>query len=319
MFENQHAVQYGYRLLHPTKGDFGFLNSIEPHSHSPFNTVKLMITIGKINTLKVTKLQGREIYLEGSDARKILLVDKRPPANLQLGASVNAFVYVDSEEHLAATLHMPLAQVDEVAWLKVVSINYYGAFLDWGLAKNLLIPFGEQLAEMEVGRFYLVKLFMDDKGRIAATAKIDKYLAEEAEDSDGFEVGQKVDLIIAEKTELGFKAIINNSHWGLLYQNELFQPLMKGQKLAGYIKQIREDKKIDLILNQAGYGKVDPVTELVLNKLKAANGVLMVSDKSPPEVIYQEFAVSKKVFKQAIGALYRQQLIVIEDDSIRLP
>lgn len=225
---------------------------------------------------------------------------------------------MDAEGHLAATAKIPLAQAGEFAWLKVVSINYYGAFLDWGLAKNLLAPFGEQIGEMEVGQSYLVKLFLDDKGRVAATAKIDKFIADEVDEPAEFKIGQKVALLIADKTELGFKAIVNNSHWGLLYQNELFQPLRKGQKLDGYIKQIRDDKKIDLTLNQPGYSKVDPLAEKILARLKENDGVLPLSDKSPPEAIYAAFGVSKAVFKQAIGALYKQQLIKIAKDSIRL-
>lgn len=277
-----------------------------------------MINIGKINTLKVLKQQGHEQYLEDGASRKILLVDKKLPPNCQTGDNLDVFVYVDSEGHPVATAQLPLAQVDEVAWLKVVSINYYGAFLDWGLAKNLLLPFGEQLEEMVVGEAYLVKLFLDDKGRVAATAKIDKFIADEVADPDAFHSGQKVSLLIADKTELGFKAVVDNSHWGLLYQNEVFQPLEKGQKRVGYIKQIREDKKIDLTLNQPGYGKIDPLAEQIMAKLKVSGGVLQISDKSPPEAIYNAFGVSKKAFKQAIGALYKQQLINIEKDAIRL-
>ena len=203
----------------------------------------------------------------------------------------------------------------DIAWLKVVSLNYVGAFLDWGLPKDLLVPFSEQYHEMEVGRSYLVKVFLDDKNRIAATTKIDKLLSDESVD---FEVGQKVSLIIADKSDLGVKAIINNSHWGMLYENELFQPVRKGQKLDGYIKQIREDHKIDLSLHQPGYGKVVSLTDKIIAKLKANNGVLMLSDKSPPEAIYATFGVSKKVFKQAIGALYKQQLITIDKSGIKL-
>jgi len=196
-----------------------------------------------------------------------------------------------------------------------VSLNYVGAFLDWGLPKDLLVPFSEQHHEMEVGKSYLVKVFLDDKNRIAATTKIDRFITDESVD---FEAGQKVSLIIADKTELGFKAIVNNTHWGLLYQNELFQLLKRGQKLDGYIKQIRDDGKIDLILYQPGYGKVVSLTDNILNKLKQNNGTLMLSDKSPPEAIYAAFGVSKKVFKQAIGALYKKKLITIDKNGIKL-
>ena len=274
-----------------------------------------MLNIGKINTLNVVKKQGPDVYLDNGASAKVLLADKKPPENCQVGDALDVFVYVDSEGHLAATTKTPLAQVDDIAWLKVVSLNYVGAFLDWGLPKDLLVPFSEQHHEMEVGKSYLVKVFLDDKNRIAATTKIDRFIEDESVD---FEVGQKVSLIIADKTELGFKAIVNHTHWGLLYQNELFQPLKRGQKLDGYIKQIREDGKIDLNLNQPGYGKVVSLTDNILNKLKANNGSLMLSDKSPPEAIYAAFGVSKKVFKQAIGALYKKQLISIDKNGITL-
>jgi predicted RNA-binding protein (virulence factor B family) len=274
-----------------------------------------MINIGKINKLNVVKQQGANVYLGDKTSAKVLLADKRLPENCEVGDSLEVFVYVDSDGHLAATTKKPLAQVGDIAWLKVVSLNYVGAFLDWGLPKDLLVPFSEQHHEMEVGRSYLVKLFLDDQNRIAATTKINKYLSDEA---DGFEAGQKVSLIIADKSDIGVKAIINSSHWGVLYENELFRPVRKGQQMDGYIKQIREDGKIDLSLHQPGYGKVVSLTDNIIAKLKANNGMLMLSDKSPPEAIYAEFGVSKKVFKQAIGSLYKQQLIVIEKNGIRL-
>jgi len=274
-----------------------------------------MLNIGKINKLNIVKKQGADVYLDSGASGKVLLADKKLSATCQVGDTLEVFVYVDSEGHLAATTKIPLAQVDEIAWLKVVSLNYVGAFLDWGLPKDLLVPFSEQHHEMEVGRSYLVKVFLDDKNRIAATTKIDRFISDESVE---FEDGQKVSLIIAEKTELGFKAIVNNTHWGLLYQNELFQPLRKGQKLDGYIKKIRDDQKIDLSLHHPGYGKVVSLTDNILIKLKENDGVLMLSDKSPPEAIYAAFGVSKKVFKQAIGALYKKNLITIDKNGIRL-
>ena len=274
-----------------------------------------MLNIGKINKLNIVKKQGADVYLDNGTSGKVLLADKKMSATCQVGDTLEVFVYVDSEGHLAATTKIPLAQVDEIAWLKVVSLNYVGAFLDWGLPKDLLVPFSEQHHEMEVGRSYLVKVFLDDKNRIAATTKIDRFISDESVE---FEDGQKVSLIIAEKTELGFKAIVNNTHWGLLYQNELFQPLRKGQKLDGYIKKIRDDQKIDLSLHHPGYGKVVSLTDNILIKLKENDGVLMLSDKSPPEAIYAAFGVSKKVFKQAIGALYKKKLITIDKNGIRL-
>jgi len=273
-----------------------------------------MLEIGKINTLKVASRVGSEIYLASTASSKVLLVDKKPPI-CQLGDPLEVFVYADMDGHLAATTTIPKAQVDDIAWLEVVSVNRVGVFLDWGLPKDLLVPFGEQHHELEVGEFYLVKLFLDPQNRILATTKIDKFIADE---SIYFKAGQKVSLLIADKTDLGIKAIINNSHWGMLYQNELFQPVSKGQKLVGYIKQIREDLKIDLSLHQPGYGKVDELTDKIMAKLKDNQGFLALNDKSPPEAIYSAFGVSKKVFKQAIGALYKKKQVLLEKDGIRL-
>ncbi|MDP2903146.1 MAG: S1-like domain-containing RNA-binding protein [Methylovulum sp.] len=274
-----------------------------------------MINIGKINKLNVVKQQGADIYLDNGISGKVLLADKRLPANYGMGDTLDVFVYVDVDGHLAATAKVPLAQVDDIAWLKVVSINYTGAFLDWGLPKNLLVPFGEQHHEMVVGEYYLVKLFLDDQNRIAATTKINRFIEES---SVYFKAGQKVSLLIADKTDLGIKAIINHTHWGMLYPNELFQPVSKGQKLDGYIKQIREDYKIDLTLHEPGYGKVGLLTDRILAQLQAHDGVLLLGDKSPPEVIYATFGVSKKVFKQAIGALYKDHKITLDKTGIKL-
>jgi predicted RNA-binding protein (virulence factor B family) len=276
-----------------------------------------MINIGKVNRLKVVKQQGANIYLGSSGSNKVLLVDKKPPAHCQLEDELQVFVYVDNEGHLAATTTLPFAQLDEIAWLKVVSLNYVGAFLDWGLPKDLLVPFSEQHHELEVGNYYLVKVFLDEKQRVVATTKIDKFISDSADEA--LTEGQAVDILIADKTELGVKAIINHRYWGMLYSNELFQPVIKGQKLKAYIKHIRDDLKIDLSLQIQGYThQVLPLTDIIMNQLKANNGVLLISDKSPPEVIYAAFGVSKKVFKQAIGALYKQQKISIEKTEIKL-
>lgn len=273
-----------------------------------------MINIGKINQLKIVKLRGPNIYLGLPGSPMVLLADKKPAKAFQIGDKVTAFVYIDGEGHLAATLQKPLAEIGDIAWLKVVAVNYYGAFLDWGVPKDLLVPFNEQTCEMKPGRSYLVKLFEDSKGRIVATTKIERFLSDEGRD---FKNGQKVTLLIADHTELGIKAIVDNTHWGMLYQNELLRPLRKGQKMTGYIKKVRDDHKLDLTLHEPGYGKIDPLADKILTELDKSGGMLNLGDKSPPETIYQVFGVSKKAFKQAIGALYKKQLIVIEDHSIR--
>ncbi len=191
----------------------------------------------------------------------------------------------------------------------------YRGVLHWGLPKDLLVPFSEQHHDIQVGQSYLVKVFLDKQNRLAATTKIDKFLSEESAD---FSVGQQVSLLIADKTELGFKVIVDNTHWGLLYANEVFQPIRKGQKLDGYIKRHRDDNKIDVSLSAAGYSKVTSLTDRIIEQLKENNGVLYLADKSPPEEIYATFGVSKKVFKQATGALFKQQLISMTKTEIRL-
>lgn len=273
-----------------------------------------MINIGKTNQLKVVKLQGPNVYLGQPGSPVALLADKKPPKTYQIGDSVAAFIYIDGEGHLAATLQRPLAEVGDIAWLKVAAVNYYGAFLDWGVPKDLLVPFSEQICEMKPGRSYLVKLYEDSKRRIVATTKIDRFLSDAGPE---FKTGQQVNLLIADHTELGAKAVVDNTHWGMLYQNEIFRPLRKGQKLTGYIKKVRDDHKLDLTLHEPGYGKIEPLADRILVELDKHDGLLRLGDKSPPEAIYQMFGASKKAFKQAIGALYKKQLIIIEDELIR--
>jgi predicted RNA-binding protein (virulence factor B family) len=276
-----------------------------------------MINIGKINTLTISKQNSSGIYLsDEASSKQVLLIDEKPK-KYELEESVRVFVFVDSEGHLAATTHIPWAQVDDIAYLKVVSVNYYGAFLDLGLKKNLLLPFSEQHHEVEVGDSYFVKIRLDDKDRLVATTKLSQYVSDEMENNE-FTVGQKVDLLITDQTDLGIKAIVNNTHWGLLYENEIFQTLQRGQRIDGYIKTIRDDLRLDLSLHETGYGKVTSLTDRILQMLSDNGGELAVGDKSEPETIYALFGVSKKVFKQAIGALYKQKHIIIDKTTIRL-
>ena len=276
-----------------------------------------MINIGKINTLTISKQNSSGIYLsDEASGKQVLLIDEKPK-KYELEESVRVFVFVDSDEHLAATTHIPWAQVDDIAYLKVVSVNYYGAFLDLGLKKNLLLPFSEQHHEVEVDESYFVKIRLDDKDRLVATTKLSQYVSDEMENNE-FTVGQKVELLITDQTDLGIKAIVNNTHWGLLYENEIFQTLQRGQRIDGYIKTIRDDLRLDLSLHETGYGKVTSLTDRILQMLSDNGGELAVGDKSEPETIYALFGVSKKVFKQAIGALYKQKHIIIDKTTIRL-
>ncbi|MDD2740053.1 MAG: S1-like domain-containing RNA-binding protein [Methylomonas lenta] len=275
-----------------------------------------MIEIGKLNSLTISKKRDNEVYLDGGELGEIALADKEAPANCEMGDSLQVFVYIDGKNQTIATTLVPKVQVDEVAWLKVVSLSHAGAFMDWGLPKDLLVPFSEQKTKMVEGRFYLVRLFLDENNRIAASMLLDDFIQDEA---FYYKDGQAVELIIADETELGFKAVVDHKYWGVLYKNEIFQPLQRGQKLTGFIKKVRPDHKLDLILSQEKYGqKVDATSGKILAILEKHGGYIGLTDKSPPEMIYDTFAVSKKVFKQAIGGLYKQRKIVIEEKGIRL-
>ena len=275
------------------------------------------VAIGKLNTLKVLKIVEFGAYLDGLDQGEILLPKNSVPENCAVDSSIEVFIYFDSESRIIATTRLPFAMVGEAAYLRVVSVSSFGAFLNWGLPqKDLLVPSSEQKTKMAVDKYYCVYLYTDKRtDRIAASAKLDKFIADLNTD---FVDGQGVDLLIAEQTELGYKAIINNSHWGMLYKNEVFQELEIGQKIKGFIKRIREDKKIDLSLYAEGYKKVENLLDRILASLKKHNGFIPLNDKTPPADIYAFFGVSKQSYKNAIGGLYKKKLISIDADGIRL-
>lgn len=275
-----------------------------------------MVNIGRYNTLRVIKEVDFGVYLDGESEGEILMPVRYVPANCQVGDFVDVFLYLDSEDRPIATTEQPFAQVGEFAMLRVQSVNKIGTFLDWGIMKDLLVPFREQKVTMTEGRSYLVYIYVDEETRrIVASAKLNKFLDKTLPD---YEVGQEVDLVIESETDLGYKAIVNNRHWGILYENEVFEQLAKGLKVKGYIKKIRTDHKIDLSLHPLGYEKVDPLTQMILDELKKMGGYIAVSDKSDAEEVYRVFGISKKSFKQAIGALYKKRLITISPDGIRL-
>lgn len=275
-----------------------------------------MIQIGKYNTLTVVKLVDFGVYLDGEERGEILLPNEYVPVNCSPDDDVKVFIYFDSEDRIIATTEIPNIQVGEFAYMKVVATSGVGAFLDWGLRKDLLVPFREQRESMINGLSYLVYAYVDrETERIVATSKIEKYLDQLP---PLYESGQEVDLLIARKSELGYNVIINNTHWGLIYQNEIFQSLKLGQKMKGYIKGVREDEKIDVILQKPGYEKIDGLSGLILDKIRDNGGVLDISDKSAPEEIYALFGCSKKNYKKAIGSLFKQQMITIGDNEIRL-
>lgn len=275
-----------------------------------------MAKIGGVNTLNVVKIVDFGVYLDGGHIGEILLPKKQVPADCAVGDALQVFLYLDSEDRIIATTQKPLAKVGHFANLQVVAVNRTGVFLDWGLDKDLLLPFSEQRRRPEVGQRILVFVYIDrvDK-RIVASAKIDKFLDQV---EPRYKNGQQVNLIIGGNTDLGFKAIVNNTHWGVLYKDEVFQYLSVGSHHTGYIKQVREDGKIDLSLTPPAAEQRDELSQKVLDELKRRDGYLAIGDKSPPEVIYKKFKVSKRIYKQTIGGLLKQGLIDIEPNGIRL-
>jgi len=277
-----------------------------------------MVNVGEINKLSVKRMHTLGAFLDGGESGEVLLPNRSLPLGCKPGDELEVFVYVALDEQLLASVKLPSAQVGDVAWLKAVAVNKIGAFLDWGLPKDLLVPYSEQPYRMEVGYRYLVVVFLDDQNRIAASARVDEFMEDENEGK--FTVGQEVSLIIGDKTDLGVKAAVDNTHWGVLYKNELFTNIKKGQKYTGYIKKIREDDRIDLSLQKPGYSKarMEGLAGKVFDEIQSQGGFLALNDKSPPEKIYDTFGVSKKMFKQAIGKLYKKRLITIDADGVHL-
>ncbi|MEP5569288.1 MAG: S1-like domain-containing RNA-binding protein [Halioglobus sp.] len=275
-----------------------------------------MLEIGKFQKLQVLEKGAYGVILDGDDQGRLLLPLKECPADTEHGDQLEVFVYLDSEGDPVPTLRRPAAQLGQVAWLKVVSVSNVGAFVDWGLTKDLFVPYAEQQHKLIEGRHTLVKVYMDNQGRLAGSTRVDHWIKDDAQ---GFKQGDKVSLIIADRTELGFKAIVNHEYWGLLYSNELYQKVNKGQEINGYVKQAREDGRLDLTLSKPGFSKdrIQSVTDAILSALEDNNGFITLTDKSPPPEIYAAFGVSKKVFKQAVGSLYKQRLISLEATGIR--
>jgi len=277
-----------------------------------------MIHIGKTNHLRVVKEVDFGVYLDGGEERgEILLPIRYVPKGCKVDDNIDVFIYFDSEDRIIATTEQPYAQVGEFAFLEVVAVNNTGAFLDWGLMKDLLLPYDEQTHRPEVGKSYVVYVFQDGTtGRVVASTKTRDFLDDES--LNDFQEGQEVELLNANKTDLGYQMIINNTHSGLLHQHEVLQPIKHGEKLTGFIQKIREDRKIDLCLHQQASDKTDEVTDLILYKLKTNSGFLALHDKSDPKDIQAAFGVSKKMFKKALGSLYRKKAITLEINGIRL-
>lgn len=275
----------------------------------------MKLRLGQTNRLTVVRRAEQGLYLSGGP-EDILLPNRYVPEGANVGDELDVFIYLDSEERLVATTETPLAQVGDFAWLEVAWVNQFGAFLDWGLMKDLFVPFSEQKMKMQKGRSYLVHIHLDPQTyRIVASAKIERYLSK---DWPPYHGGDEVDALIWQKTDLGFKAIVNNQFAGLLFDDEIFRELHSGDRLRAFVKQVRPDGKIDLSLQRKGQKAVADFSDILLNHLRTNGGFSALGDKSPAEEIYALFGVSKKVFKKAVGDLYRRRLITIEDEGIRV-
>jgi uncharacterized protein len=275
-----------------------------------------VIQIGQKNTLTVSKISAAGVFLRDEDNNRIPLAEKPAVGSLHMNDSVDAFVYKDSDGKLVATLQQPLIQINSFGYLMVKDVTPIGAFLDWGMEKDLFVPLSEQNGIMEEGRKYVVYLYLDDDTqRLVASNKINKFLSD---DDIELEPGEEVDLLVFKQTDLGFKVIVNSRHEGLIYHNEIFQSLQIGDMLKGYIKTVREDGKIDVTLQKGGFRNMDANTQRVLDYLNTHKGFLNLTDKSSPEEIAAVVNMSKKNFKKAIGILFKKRIVRLEDDGVYL-
>jgi uncharacterized protein len=275
-----------------------------------------MLFIGKYNYLTIERVTSVGMFLSDVEGEEVLLPNQYITDDMQVDDQIKVFVYLDSEDRPVATTQTPKIVRNEFAFLEVKDVSEYGAFLDWGLIKDLFVPFREQTKPMEIGEWHVVFLYLDQKTqRLLASSKIDKFF-----ESERLTVGEgdEVDLLVYQKTDLGYNAVVNQYHKGLIYANEVFQPINIGDSLKGYVKKIREENKLDISLQKTGYEVVEPVAKQILEELQKGKGFLNLSDSSSPEEIYQKLKISKKVFKKAIGGLYRQGMIRISEDGIYL-
>ena len=275
-----------------------------------------MIHLGEYNTLRIVKRVDFGLYLDGGDEGEVLLPKRYTNPKMHIGDDIRVFVYLDQDERLVATTEKPLAQVGEFASLEVSWINNYGAFLKWGPMKDLFCPFREQKQRMEVGKRYIVYIKVDEESyRLMATAKVEKYLAEER---PPYKHGDEADCLVWQKTDLGFKCIIDNRYQGQIYDNQIFRPLHSGDRFTAYIDHVRQDNKIDVTVQPTGQRHALDFAEVLLRYLYENNGHCDLGDKSDAELIYDRFKVSKKAYKKAVGDLYKRRLIVFDSDGIRL-
>lgn len=270
--------------------------------------------VGRLNTLRVVKEKDFGMYLDADQLGEILLPKRYIPKGTKVGDDVEVFVYLDSDDELIATTETPKVQVGEFAALTCIAVNQVGAFFDWGLPKDLLVPFSQQKNRVEEGETHLLFVYLDQfTNRLVGTTKVDALLNRE---EAPYRTGDQVSIIIGDKTDIGFKCIIDNRFWGVLFFQEAFRQLRKGEKTTGFIKRVREDGKIDLSLQEVGYKKVRNILDDIMDYLEAQGGEMPLTDKASPEAIYAVFKVSKATYKKALGALYKDQKILLSKEKI---
>jgi uncharacterized protein len=274
-----------------------------------------MIQVGKYNTLKVLRQVAFGVFLDDG-AKGILLPKRFVPRNCSVGSMVNVFIYHDGEDRLVATTQKPFACVDEIANLEAVNITHDGAFLEWGLMKDLFIPKSQQVSNMRKGGYYLVKLYIDAQtGRIAATEKFSHTITNE---NLTVAQGDEVNAVVSRRTDIGYVVIVNNVHEAVLHHNEIYRPIAVGDNIQGFIKNVYEDGKMDFVIGKKGYQRVENELDKILAMLQENNGYLPFHDRSDAEEIYLTFGMSKRTFKMAVGNLYKQQKITLEKTGIKL-
>ncbi len=275
-----------------------------------------MIKIGKTNNLKVVKKVDFGLYLDGGESGEILLPKRYVDDSMNVGDELSVFIYCDSEDRLVATTEKPLIEVGEFGLLKAVEVNRVGAFMEWGLQKDLLVPFREQSQEIRVGGSYVVYAFLDNATkRIVGSTKLNKYVGNRI---PRYSEGDTVDILAVHKTDLGYKVIVDNLFWGMIYNNDLFDPLSPGDRIPAYVKTVRDDGKIDVTLRERGGERVFQLANRIMGYLHDAGGEMTLSDSSSPDEIKAVFQCSKKDFKKALGYLYKKGKILIADGGVTL-
>ena len=275
-----------------------------------------MKEIGQILELEALKDTPQGVYLITDDGKEILLPNKYVPADIKMGELVEVFIYTDSEDRPIATTLEPKVKLNQCAFLKCIDVNQYGAFFDWGMEKDLMVPFSEQFLRMTSGKRYLIYLYKDEMtNRMVGTTKMGRFIRENKLE---IKTGDQVNLLVSGETEIGYKVIVNNKHYGMVFKNEVFKPIEIGGKMKGYLQRVRKDDKLDITLNSSNLSEVEVLANKIFERLLKEDGKLNFSDKSTPEVIYKEFQVSKKAFRRATGMLYKERKIIITPEDITL-